>query len=157
VQLGGKTATGIQVPDEVIEGLGSGKRPAVSVTVNGFTYRTTIARKGGVFMIPLSAERRQQAGVAAGDDVEVDVELDAAREVSVLRVAGSQPQEGVRDVDRGGRAGRHPPAPGRRHPHQAPGRPEDPLSFQGGPQAPRRILASSMIDSILVTELNGEI
>ena len=76
VQLGGKTATGIAVPEEIVTALGSHKRPAVRVTINGFTYRSTIAPMGGVFMLPLSAENRQGAGVAAGDAVEVAIELD---------------------------------------------------------------------------------
>jgi bifunctional DNA-binding transcriptional regulator/antitoxin component of YhaV-PrlF toxin-antitoxin module len=76
VLLGGKTATGLVVPPEVVEGLGAGKKPAVVVTVGGHSYRSTVAPRGGQFMIPLSAERRAAAGVAAGDVVEVDVELD---------------------------------------------------------------------------------
>jgi hypothetical protein len=76
LELGGKTATGIEVPLEIIEGLGSGKRPAVCVTINGFTFRTTVAPMGGKFYIPVSAERREGAGIAAGDDVDVDIELD---------------------------------------------------------------------------------
>lgn len=84
IELGGKTATGMQVPPEVVEALGSGKRPAVSVTLNGYTYRSTIAPMGGVFMLPVSAEVRQAAGVQAGDEVDVEVELDSApREVVV--------------------------------------------------------------------------
>lgn len=84
IQLNGKAATGIRVPDEVVAGLGSGKRPAVRVTINGYTYRSTVAPMGGVSMLPVSAEVREGAGVAAGDEVEVDVEVDAApREVSV--------------------------------------------------------------------------
>lgn len=84
IQLNGKTATGIRVPDEVVAGLGSGKRPAVRVTINGYTYRSTVAPMGGVSMLPVSAEVRESAGVAAGDEVEVDVEVDEApREVSV--------------------------------------------------------------------------
>jgi Bacteriocin-protection, YdeI or OmpD-Associated/Domain of unknown function (DUF1905) len=80
----GKTTTGIQVPDEVMEALGSGKRPAVKVTVNGYSYRSTVASMGGVFMVSLSAEHRAGAGVAGGDEVEVDLELDSApREVTV--------------------------------------------------------------------------
>jgi Bacteriocin-protection, YdeI or OmpD-Associated/Domain of unknown function (DUF1905) len=80
----GRTATGIQVPDEVIEALGSGKRPAVKVTVNGYTYRSTVAVMGGASMISLSAEHRAAAGVAGGEEVDVDIELDTApREVSV--------------------------------------------------------------------------
>jgi len=84
IQLGGKTATGMEVPAEVVAGLGSSKRPAVRVTINGYTYRSTVAPMGGVFMLPVSAEVRANAGVAAGDEVEVDVELDTEpREVVV--------------------------------------------------------------------------
>ncbi|MDJ0394453.1 DUF1905 domain-containing protein [Rhodococcus sp. G-MC3] len=54
VELGGKTATGIEVPASVITELGSGKRPAVTVTVNGYCYRSTVASMGGRFMVPLS-------------------------------------------------------------------------------------------------------
>lgn len=74
----GKTATGIRVPDEVVEALGAGKRPPVRVTINGFTYRSTVAVMGGTFLVGLSAENRAGAGVAGGDDVEVDIELDSA-------------------------------------------------------------------------------
>ena len=84
VELGGKTATGIPVPDEVIEALGSGKRPPVTITINRHTYRTTAVRMGGRFLVPLSAENRTAAGVAAGEDVTVDLEPDTApREVTV--------------------------------------------------------------------------
>jgi hypothetical protein len=84
VELHGKTATGMAVPPEVVDSLGGGKKPAVSVTVGGHTYRSSIASMGGRFLIPLSAERRSAAGVAAGDEVEVDVELDIQpREVEV--------------------------------------------------------------------------
>ena len=84
VELGGKTATGLQVPDDVVAAMASGKRPAVSVTISGYTYRTTVAAMGGRFMIPLSAENRTAAGVAAGDEVDVDIEVDTApREVTV--------------------------------------------------------------------------
>jgi hypothetical protein len=84
VLLGGKTATGLPVPAEVIDGLGAGRAPKVAVTVGGHTYRSTVAVRGGQFLIPLSAENRTAAGVAAGDDVDVDIELDTApREVQV--------------------------------------------------------------------------
>src|SRR5712691_3848626 len=66
VELGGKTATGIEVPEDVVATLGSGNRPPVTVTIGGHTYRTTVARMGGRFLIPLSAENRTGAGVAAG-------------------------------------------------------------------------------------------
>jgi len=82
VELGGKTATGLQVPDDVVAALGAGKRPAVRVTVGGHTYRTTVASRGGRFLVPLSAENRTAAGVLAGDEVDVELELDdAPREV----------------------------------------------------------------------------
>ncbi|NRQ37278.1 DUF1905 domain-containing protein [Nonomuraea sp. NN258] len=84
LELGGKTATGFEVPAEVVESLGSGRRPAVDVTVNGYAYRSTVAVMGGRFMLPLSAEHRQGAGVAAGDELEVTLTLDTApREVEV--------------------------------------------------------------------------
>ena len=84
IELGGKTATGIRVPAEVVESLGAGQRPRVSVTINGYTYRSTVAPMGGVYMLPVSAEARGGALVAAGDEVDVDVELDTApREVNV--------------------------------------------------------------------------
>ncbi|MBJ7451946.1 MAG: DUF1905 domain-containing protein [Blastococcus sp.] len=84
VTLGGKTATGLQVPDEVVTALGAGKRPPVVVTVGGHTYRTTVAPMGGAFWIPLAAEHREAAGVQAGEEVTVVVEHDAApREVAL--------------------------------------------------------------------------
>lgn len=69
-------ATGISVPAEAIAALGGKKKPPVIVTVNGFTYRSTVAAYGDVFMLPLSQERRTAAGVEAGDVIEVTLELD---------------------------------------------------------------------------------
>jgi Domain of unknown function (DUF1905)/Bacteriocin-protection, YdeI or OmpD-Associated len=84
IEAAGKTATGIPVPAEIVEALGSGKRPAVRVTIRDYSYRSTVAPMGGRFMLPVSAEVRQNAGVAAGDTVEVDLETDnAPREVSL--------------------------------------------------------------------------
>jgi hypothetical protein len=84
VELGGKTATGIEVPDDVVAALGPGSRPPVTVTVGGHSYRTTVARMGGRFLVPLSAENRTAAGVAAGDQVDIDIEPDTTpREVEV--------------------------------------------------------------------------
>ena len=81
---GDKTATGIRVPDEVVEALGAGKRPKVLVTINGYTYRNSVAVMGGEYMVGVSAENRAGARVAGGDEVDVDVELDTApREVTV--------------------------------------------------------------------------
>jgi hypothetical protein len=78
VELGGQTATGLPVPDDVVEALGAGKRPPVTVTLGGHTYRSTVAPMGGRFFVPLSAEHRTAAGVAAGDTVDVDIEVDTA-------------------------------------------------------------------------------
>ncbi len=78
VELHGKTATGMAVPPEVVEALGGGKKPAVTVTVGGHTYRTSIGSMGGRSLLPLSAERRAAAGVTAGDEVEVPADLAAA-------------------------------------------------------------------------------
>jgi antitoxin component of MazEF toxin-antitoxin module len=72
----GLNATGIRVPGEVIAELGTSKRPKVKITLNGYTYRTTVAPFGDVFMVPLNQEHREAAGVQAGDEVEVTVELD---------------------------------------------------------------------------------
>lgn len=84
ILLNGKTATGIRVPPEVVTGLGSSKKPSVRVTINEYTYRSTVATMGGVFMLPVSAEVREGARVSAGDEVDVDVEVDTElREVVV--------------------------------------------------------------------------
>jgi len=84
LELHGKSATGFEVPDEVVAGLGAGKRPPVRVTINGYAYRTTIAPMGGRFLIPVSTEVRAGAGVSAGDELDVLIELDdAPREVEV--------------------------------------------------------------------------
>jgi Bacteriocin-protection, YdeI or OmpD-Associated/Domain of unknown function (DUF1905) len=76
VELNGKTATGIEVPAAVLTGLGAGKRPAVRATINGFTYRTSVGAMGGRFLLPVSAQIRAGAGIAAGDKVDVDLEVD---------------------------------------------------------------------------------
>lgn len=81
--LEGKTATGIQVPPEVVQALDKGKRPPVTVTINGHTYRSTVAAYGEIYMLPVAAEHRIAAGINAGDEITVDVELDdAPREVT---------------------------------------------------------------------------
>jgi hypothetical protein len=83
IQLDGKTATGIVVPDEVMAALGPGKRPPVVVTIKGHTYRSAVGSMRGVSKIPISAENRKSARVAAGDEVDVEVELDTEpREVT---------------------------------------------------------------------------
>ena len=84
VKLGGKTATGIPIPEGVVAAIGSGKRPAVQVTLGGHSYRTTVASMRGRYFVPLSKENREAAGVAAGDEVAVTIEKDAnPRKVTV--------------------------------------------------------------------------
>lgn len=98
IELHGKSATGFQVPEEVVTALGVGKRPPVRVTIGGHTYRSTVAPMGGVYMLPLSAENRTGAGVTAGDEVEVELELDTEpREVTV-------PPDFAEALDRDGEA-----------------------------------------------------
>ena len=80
----GKSATGIEVPESVVEQLGKGKKPPVTVTIGSHSYRSTVAVMGGRFLLPVSAENRTKAGIAAGDEVEVALVLDEApREVAV--------------------------------------------------------------------------
>ncbi len=84
LRLAGKTATGIEIPRELLERLGAGKKPAVRVTINDYTYRSTIAARGERFLVGVSAENRAGAGVAAGDELTVVITLDTApREVLV--------------------------------------------------------------------------
>jgi hypothetical protein len=72
----GKTATGIEIPADVVEALGGGKRPPVRVTIGGYTYRSTVAVLGGAYMVGVNADNRAAAGVKGGDVVDVDIELD---------------------------------------------------------------------------------
>ena len=76
--------TGIPVPDEIVDKLAAGKRPPVTVRLNGFTYRSTVAVMGGQFLIPLSAERREKANVKGGDQLDITLTLDTEpREVEL--------------------------------------------------------------------------
>ncbi len=84
IKTSGKNTAGIPVPREVMEALNAGKKPPVTVTVGAHTYRSSVATVDGQPMISLSAENRAKAGVAGGDEVDVEVELDSApREVTV--------------------------------------------------------------------------
>ena len=80
----GKNAAGFRVPPEVVEALGKGKRPPVVVTINGYSYRNTVAVYGDAFLIGVAQEHRAPAGVTPGDEIEVDLVLDTApREVEL--------------------------------------------------------------------------
>ena len=94
----GKTAAGIRVPDDVLAALGTSRKPAVRVTINGFTYRSTVATVNGAPMVGVSAENRAAAGVAGGEAVDVDIELD------------TQPREVTIPADFGAALDRHPAA-----------------------------------------------
>jgi hypothetical protein len=78
-------AAAVILDDAQVAAVGEGaKRFPVVATVNGYTWRTSVTRMGGEFLLGLNKEVRQGAGVEAGDDVDVIVELDAApREVEV--------------------------------------------------------------------------
>ncbi len=80
----GKTTTGIGVPADVVVALDQGRKPKVTVTFCGYTYRTTIASLGGRSLLSVSAQVRAEAGVSAGDELDVVVEPDLEpREVEV--------------------------------------------------------------------------
>ncbi len=84
LESSGKTTTGLEIDENVVDELGGGRHPKVVATINGFEFRTSIARMGGRYLLGVSAERRQAAGVSAGEVLDVDVRLDtAAREVDV--------------------------------------------------------------------------
>ena len=85
--------TGLEVPPEVVEALGGGKRPRVNITVNGHSWRSRVAIMRGRYLLGLSNANRQAAGVVTGDEVEVDVEFDA--EPSVV----AEPADFARALD----------------------------------------------------------
>lgn len=75
LKLHGKTATGIEVPDEIVESLEAGRRVPVNVTIGHHTYPSTVSPRGGKFLIPVSAENRGLAGIEAGDEIEVGLSV----------------------------------------------------------------------------------
>lgn len=84
VERNGKTATGVVVPEDIVRSLGTGRHPKVRATINGYTYRSSVASMGGRYLLGVSAEVRAAAGVAAGDEVVVDLEVDTeVREVTI--------------------------------------------------------------------------
>lgn len=81
--LHGRTATGLTVPADVVAALDGGRRPPVRVTLHApsapggsYTYRSTVASMGGEYLLPVAAEHRTAAGLAAGDELEVELERD---------------------------------------------------------------------------------
>ncbi|MEV7541092.1 YdeI/OmpD-associated family protein [Streptomyces sp. NPDC089915] len=74
---------GLEVPAAVVAALGGGARPPVTITVNGHTWKSRIALLRGRHLLGLSHANRQAAGVAIGDEVEVELELDTEPRVVV--------------------------------------------------------------------------
>lgn len=70
--------TGIEVPAEVVEALGGGRRAAVVVDVNGYVYPSTLAVMGGRQLIPFSADKRAATGLSGGDPIVVELRRDTA-------------------------------------------------------------------------------
>ena len=76
--------TGIVVPDDLIERLGAGRRPAVVVNLDGYEYRNSVGVRGGKHMISISAAIRAATGLKGGDRVHVTLTVaDTPREVVV--------------------------------------------------------------------------
>lgn len=78
-------AAAVVLDDEQVATVGEGaKRFPVRATVNGFAWRTTVTRMRGEFLLGLSREVRESAGVQAGDTVQLTIELDTEpREVEI--------------------------------------------------------------------------
>jgi hypothetical protein len=51
-------------------------RAPVKVTLNGYTYQSTIASMGGEVCIPLRKSNREAAGIKGGETIDVKIELD---------------------------------------------------------------------------------
>jgi len=81
LQRTGGNTTGFQIPDEAVTSLGGGGRPKVAVTLNGFTFQSSIAKMGGSYWLGVSAERRTAAGVEGGQVYDLDIGLDTAPRV----------------------------------------------------------------------------
>ncbi len=81
IQGTGDTSAGVQLPDEVVEALGKGKKPPVKATINGYTWRSTVAVMGGEYWLGVSKDVRRQAGVEAGQEVDLTLELDTEERI----------------------------------------------------------------------------
>jgi hypothetical protein len=94
-------ATGIVVPDDAVQALGTSKRPAVTIDIDGYRYRSTVARMGGRYLIPFAQEHRRASGIEPGRTVEVTLELDTEPrtvEVPPDLAAALDSKPGVRDA-----------------------------------------------------------
>jgi Bacteriocin-protection, YdeI or OmpD-Associated/Domain of unknown function (DUF1905) len=78
-----KPMRGLEVPPEVVESLGQGKRPRVTITINGHSWKSRVAIMRGRYLLGLSNANRQAAGVVTGDEVEVELKFDPEPRVVV--------------------------------------------------------------------------
>ncbi|MEU2043460.1 YdeI/OmpD-associated family protein [Nocardia niwae] len=74
---------GLEVPPEVVAALGEGARPPVTITINGHSWKSRVALMRGRYLLGLSNDNRQAAGVEIGEEIEVEVELDTEPRVVV--------------------------------------------------------------------------
>lgn len=82
--LGFGNNTGIEVPPANIAELGSSKKPPIEVSVNGYTYKSTVAVMNGRYMISFAKAHREASGIQAGDQIKVVLVLDeGVREVVI--------------------------------------------------------------------------
>lgn len=100
---------GMVVPPECVAALGTSKKPAVLVTVNGYSYESTVAVMGGVFMIGFAAEHRRATGLKAGDPIDVTLTL-----LTAPRVVEVPPDMGLAMANAGLRVAFDAAAPSRR-------------------------------------------
>jgi len=84
---------GLEVPSDVVEALGGGRRPAVSITINGHSWKSRVAVMRGRNLLGLSNANRRAAGVSIGDEVEVEVALDTEPRLVV------EPEDFARALD----------------------------------------------------------
>ncbi|MEI9900715.1 MAG: YdeI/OmpD-associated family protein [Hyphomicrobium sp.] len=84
LESGGGNTLGFDVPEEIVLGFGKGKRVPVTVTINGHTYRNTVAVYGGKYMIGVAQEHRAPAGIAGPGPIEVTLELDTEKREVVV-------------------------------------------------------------------------
>lgn len=76
-------ATGVEVPDHVVQALGPQGRPPISITINGHTWRSRVTAMRGQRLIGISAAHRMAAGIHEGDIIEVEVEIDEAPRIVI--------------------------------------------------------------------------
>lgn len=71
-----KDTMGIVIPPEIVEALGKGMRPPVTITIGGYVYRSTVARMGGDFLVGIAKEHRSPAGITDQTEIDVAIALD---------------------------------------------------------------------------------